>query len=224
MNQTPSNDTHRRTDLLWILLFSAAIVGFALTAHRDAWRWWRWGCLALGGLGLGVSWYRLEQPFRTVFGRARLSRLGVRVGIVAGLGVLAAVGYRALLEESLFPSALHWFVLVAMAVGSMEELLWRGWMQGTLSSECRLGPAPAILFASASHTAYKTSLFLFPPAGVPAQTPWGLFLIAGLTFVFGSLLGWFRVRQGTIAGPIAFHATFDLFVYGSYASPPWWVF
>jgi membrane protease YdiL (CAAX protease family) len=207
---------------LWAVWFGVAIVGFALTSHRASWLWWRSGCLALAGVALCGSWLGLEHPFRTIFGKPRLSRLTVRVAIVAGFGLLAGIGYRALLQEPLFPPSLHWFVLVAMGVGAMEELLWRGWMQGTLSDV--LGPVAAVLIAAGSHAAYKTCLFLFPPVDVPAQNFGGLFLIGSLTFVFGSLLGFFRARQGTIIGPMAFHVVFDLIVYGSYATAPWWVF
>ena len=80
-----------------------------------------------------------------------------------------------------------------------------------------------MLAAAGSHAAYKTALFVFPPDGAARQTPGSLLLMAGVTFGFGAALGLLRLRQGTIAAPVAFHTLFDLLVYGQYASAPWWV-
>lgn len=219
MDRECSKCIQRGGTCVWLLIFSVAVVGFALTAHREAWWLWRWGCLALSGVGLCGSWCVMDRPIQTIVGKPRLSHPMIRVALVACLGILAAVSYRRLLEEPAFPSVLCWFVLVAMGIGATEELLWRGWMQGALAS--LLGQPAAIILASASHTAYKTALFAFPHSG---QAYGGLFLMASLTFSFGALLGCFRARQGTIAGPVAFHVIFDLIVYGQYGTAPWWVF
>ena len=80
-----------------------------------------------------------------------------------------------------------------------------------------------VLAAAGSHAAYKTALFVFPPDGIARQTPGAIVVIAGVTFGFGAVLGLVRLRQGTIAAPVAFHVLFDLLVYGQYASAPWWV-
>jgi len=235
----------------WTLLFSAAAVGFALTAHRDAWMPWRWTFLALAGIAICGGWVVLEDPIGTIFGKRRGNRLGLWIALAVGLAVLAAVAYRRLLHEDYIPSSLHWFALVAMAIGATEELLWRGWMQGALAKtlarkghrsganipvcrekdgvfgrqEClpHRGSVAAVLAAAGSHTAYKTALFAFPPDGIAGQTPGGLLFIAGLTFGFGAALGLLRLRQGTIAAPVAFHMFFDLLVYGSCTTAPWWV-
>jgi membrane protease YdiL (CAAX protease family) len=202
-------------------LFAAAAVGFALTAHRDAWMAWRWAFLALAGVGLCGGWVVLEDPIGTIFGRPRSNHFGWWIAFAVGLAVFAAVAYRRLLGEEYFPSSLHWFALVAVGIGAIEELLWRGWMQGALAKT--LGSAAAMLAAAGSHAAYKTALFVFPPDGVARQTPGALLFIAGVTFSFGAVLGLIRLRQGTIAAPMAFHTLFDLLVYGQYASAPWWV-
>jgi len=211
----------RFNDCFWTLLFAAAAVGFALTAHRDAWMAWRWAFLALAGVGLCGGWVVLEDPIGTIFGKPRASHFGWWIAFAVVLAVLAAVAYRRLLGEEYFPSSLHWFALVAVGIGAIEELLWRGWMQGALAKT--LGSAAAMLAAAGSHAAYKTALFVFPPDGVARQTPGALLFIAGVTFSFGAVLGLIRLRQGTIAAPMAFHTLFDLLVYGQYASAPWWV-
>ena len=211
----------RFNDCFWTLLFAAAAVGFALTAHRDAWMAWRWAFLALAGVGLCGGWVVLEDPIGTIFGKPRASHFGWWIAFAVVLAVLAAVAYRRLLGEEYFPSSLHWFALVAVGIGAIEELLWRGWMQGALAKT--LGSAAAMLAAAGSHAAYKTALFVFPPDGVARQTPGALLFIAGVTFSFGAVLGLIRLRQGTIAAPMAFHTLFDLLVYGQCASAPWWV-
>jgi len=238
----------RFNDCFWTLLFAASAVGFALTAHRDAWLAWRWAFLASAGVGACGGWVVLDDPIGTIFGRPRSDRIGWWIALAFGLAVLAAVAYRRLLRTEYFPPSLHWFALVAVGIGATEELLWRGWMQGALTKtlarhggadipvcreesavfgrqEClpHRGSLAAVLAAAGSHAAYKTALFVFPPDGVARQTPGALLFIAGVTFGFGAVLGFLRLRQGTIAAPVAFHALFDLLVYGQYASAPSWV-
>jgi membrane protease YdiL (CAAX protease family) len=210
----------RLNDCFWTLLFSLAAVGFALTAHRDAWVAWRWVFLAAAGAAICAGWIVLQDPIETIFGKRRENSTGWWIVLAVGLAVLAAVAYRRLLHEDYLPSALHGFALTAMGIGAVEELLWRGWMQGALQKTL---PYRAVLAAAASHTAYKTALFVFPPNDIPRQTPSALLAIAGLTFSFGAVLGLLRLRQGTIAAPLAFHVIFDLLVYGQYAAAPWWV-
>jgi len=206
---------------VWTLLFAVGAVGFALTAHRDVWLWWRWGCLTLAGAGLCGAWAVVDNPVEVIFGKPRMSRLGLRVFVVGCLGAVAAVGYRLLLETPPFPSSFHWFVVMAMGIGLTEELLWRGWMQGSLAMS--YGPLLAVSVTAASHTAYKAALFAFPPTGEPMRTTGAWLLTAALTLGFGAMLGCFRIRQGTVLAPVAFHVIFDLLVYAEYTSTPWWV-
>ncbi len=208
-------------DCFWTLLFAAAAVGFALTAHRNVWMAWRWAFLALAGVGICGGWVADDDPIGTIFGRPRGNRLDRWIAAALGLAVLAAVAYRRLLGEEWFPASLHWFAVAAMAIGATEELLWRGWMQGALTKS--LGSPAAVLAAAGAHAAYKTALFLFPPDGIARQSSGALLFLAGATFGFGAILGLIRLRQGTIAGPMAFHMLFDLLVYGQCASAPWWV-
>lgn len=206
----------------WPIAFTFSVIGFALCAHRQPWMVFQWTFLCIAGACLCGSWVTLADPMHLTIGLARLNRPVVRVAVVAAFGVLSAIGYRRLLEMSFLPHSLHPFSILAMSVGATEELIWRGWMQGVLNRKMRA--AWAIIFVALSHTAYKTALFSVPPQGVAGHAVGSLALIAGLTFVFGALLGVFRYRQGTIGAPIAFHATFDLLVYGGYAVRPWWVF
>ncbi len=205
----------------YALAFSAGMVIFALTAHREAWFPVRLIALGSANVMLMLGLTTTNDLRRTMFGEPRTSRQRVQIAAVAVLGVAAAVGYRELLQTTLVPRSLHWFAPAAMVIGATEEFVWRGWMQGTLMESISWKYAVAI--TAASHAAYKTALFSFPPADVAMRPVHALLLMAALTFSFGSLLGFFRCYQGTIAGPVVFHVVFDLLVYGDYAQVPWWV-
>jgi membrane protease YdiL (CAAX protease family) len=211
----------RLSDWAWALLFAAATVGFALTAHRDAWAAWRWASLATAGAAICAGWVSLDDPLGTILGRSRGNRLGWWMALAGGLAVAAAVVYRWALGEKYFPTALHWFVWVAVGIGAAEELLWRGWVQGTLARP--FGAYVAVLAAAGAHAAYKTALHVFPPDGTARQSTGSLLVMAGVTLGFGAVLGAIRARQGTIAAPVAFHVLFDLLVYGEFTRAPWWV-
>jgi membrane protease YdiL (CAAX protease family) len=218
---SPSWFVKRFHNYLWTLLFAAATVGFALTAHRDAWIAWRWVFLALAGAGICGGWVADEDPIGTIFGRRRGKHIGWWIATAIGLAILAAMAYRWGLGEQYVPTSLHWFAVVAMGIGATEELLWRGWMQGTWTKT--FGSTVAVLAAAGSHAAYKTALFVFPPEGIARQSSGSLLFLAAVTFGFGAVLGLIRLRQGTIAAPVVFHVLFDLLVYGQCASAPWWV-
>jgi membrane protease YdiL (CAAX protease family) len=206
-------------DFTWVIVFSASSAGFALSSHRGELFFPKLAFLGVCGASLLMSLISVDSPERVIFGKPRLLGQWWRISVMAFLGFIAAMGYRMLLTESPLPSELHWFAVPAMLVGVTEELLWRGWMQGILTRH--VGASRAVLLAAVSHTAYKASLFALPSVGSPRQSL-SMLLLAGLTFVFGVLLGVFRARQGTIAGPVVFHALFDLLVYGELSTSPWW--
>ena len=204
-----------------ILVFSIGVIGFALTAHREAWLTLRTASLVLVGVGLIIGWSCAGQISTLIIGKPHRNHPFIRIAIVACLAIPASIGYRLLLETTILPSHLYWFAFVAMTVGLTEEILWRGWMQGILTG--RFGPWVAVPTTALSHTAYKTALFVFPPSGISERPTIALVVIAALTFGFGAFLGVIRYRQGTVASPVAFHMVFDLLVYGGCDSIPWWV-
>ena len=212
---------YRLLPIAGVLVFAVVVVGFAITAHRREWWVARYAFLLLTGTSLLAAWCSLEDSTKVILGKPRLSHLPIRIAIVSVFGLLAAAGYRLLIGVAPFPSALHWFVIPAVIVGLTEEILWRGWIQGTLTPAW--GTYPAVFAAAISHTLYKTALFVFPPSGMIGHQPNDLALVAVLTFGFGLGLGFLRVRQGSVAGPVVFHMVFDLFVYGERSVAPWWV-
>jgi membrane protease YdiL (CAAX protease family) len=159
---------------------------------------------------------RAPSPLQ-LFGLAPVPR-ATTVFIAAGLGVgfIAALLYRDRLGAALLPQTLTGFALVAGLIGGVEEILYRGYVQGRLQG---LGAFGAIAGAAALHAAYKSALFALPPEGV-ATLP---LFIAAWTFVGGLLFGVLRQLSGNVLAPLAAHVCFDLLVYGNLAQAPWWV-
>ena len=75
------------------------------------------------------------------------------------MGVAGAMYYRGSIGLPVLPFTFRSFALVAMCIGAMEELLFRGFIQGRLS---KLHPGFAIVFAAFAHASYKAFLFLSP--------------------------------------------------------------
>jgi membrane protease YdiL (CAAX protease family) len=137
---------------------------------------------------------------------------------IAGLllGILFAVMYRWHLDISLFPKSFHLFVIVAALIGSMEELVFRGFIQDYLKSKNGLF---SILFSSISHTGYKCCLFLSPAV----TTDINIGFLAFWTFIGGILFGTIKHFSKSLLPSLIAHALFDILVYAEYVNSPWWV-
>jgi len=135
-------------------------------------------------------------------------------GIV--LGIVLAICYRRYLGIGLLPGSLHLFVIVAALIGCMEELVFRGFLQG--HAECINGPF-SILFGTLSHTGYKCFLFLSPLITADVD----LRKLAFYTFMAGLLFGTTRYLSKSILPALSAHALFDIMVYAEYINAPWWV-
>ena len=193
------------------------MVVFGLTAHSSFPAF----SLALAGLLLTAvavagSFRRGHSPAQA-FGLTGITR-PVAVGCLAGvlLGAGLAVLFRFTYDQPLLLTGIRPFVLTAALIGAAEELLFRGFIQGKLSS---LGWPAAVVLASLAHTAYKLSLFVFPKEGWATS-----FLILGsFTFVVGCMQGALRQGTGSVLPPVTAHAFFDILAYGDWAQAPWWV-
>ena len=215
-------DGERRPSQRWRALAEggSAAVGlcaFALFAHRL-------GPLrvvsfvGLGGAACAIilSLRRAESPLDFI-GLRRWS-LGVgawaAVGAILGLalGVACRVGY----GRSALPASMAPFVLVAVLIGTTEELVYRGCIQGMVRP---WGGTAAVLFAAWAHTAYKTTLFLLPSTDAPVN----FLFLALATAAVGIVLGGLRELSRSVLPPILLHAVFDIIVYGDRLEAPWWV-
>ncbi len=193
------------------------MVLFSLFAHRG----WPW--IAAGAAGLLAAAFGIQSSFASLrdipalFGLSALPPKVIPIGLAgsaAGFGL--GVFYRLSFDMPAVPPSLELFVLAACGIGTAEELVYRGWMQGRLRI---LGRPAAILIAAAAHAAYKTALFALPssPIGVDYR------LIAVWTLGAGALFGLARELSDSVLPPVAAHVTFDLLVYGAIARAPWWV-
>jgi membrane protease YdiL (CAAX protease family) len=135
-------------------------------------------------------------------------------GIVPG--ILLAMFYRWHLGISLIPSSIHSFVIIALLIGSLEELVFRGFLQEQVRS---INGPVAILFSSISHTGYKCCLFILPASALVIDIP----NLAIWTFLFGILFGSVRHFTKSIIPSLIAHALFDIVVYAEFVNAPWWV-
>jgi len=133
-----------------------------------------------------------------------------------GFGFFLAFFYRWYLETGFFPHTLRWFAFIAAGIGSMEELVFRGYVQGQLARRTGLF---SVVFGSLSHTGYKCCLFLSPALATSVD----IGFLATWTFCAGLFLGAIRHFSGSVWPAVVAHALFDILVYGENVNPPWWV-
>ncbi len=201
------------------MVVSVGMVLFALFAHRGM-----PGTLVSGAgllaaaVVIGVSLRRSAQPRELLgisgAGPRLVKAFAIGIAIAAAVGLLQRNGASVPHEAA---TGLPLFVLLACLIGMAEELVYRGWMLGRLSS---LG-WPAVVIAAVAHAAYKTALFAWPPEAVTS-----VFDLAGIalwTALGGLMLGGLRVMSGSVLPAMLAHAVFDAVVYSAYAKPPWWV-
>lgn len=203
--------------LLEILGVAAGMVVFALFSHRAL----PWILVSIAGLLIAAA--ALERSLRSapgVAGLLGLAGFSGKIGLITILGCAIGVGggllHRQSLGLPLAPAGLERFAIVACLIGAMEELIYRGWLQGRLRP---LGWPVAVVVAAAAHTVYKLALFAWPlgPSAVDYAA------LAEWTFLGGVIAGLLRQSSGSAIPPMAAHAAFDLIVYGALARSPWWV-
>jgi membrane protease YdiL (CAAX protease family) len=142
------------------------------------------------------------------------SLIYILTGIGIGLGM--AVLYRWHLNAPLFPVSLLPFAFVAALIGSMEELVFRGFIQEQVRNVNGLF---SIFFGAFSHTGYKCCLFLAPVISPGID----IGFLAVWTFGAGILSGTIRHFSKSVWPSVIAHALFDILVYGESVHPPWWV-
>ena len=196
---------------------AAGLCVFALCVHRGG----VLRALSAGGLlaaaSVLVASLRAASAPGELLGLSAWSRrtqVCVLVGAILGLGlgVACRLGY----GYSALPPFVGSIGYVAAVVGSTEELVYRGYVQGRLR---RWGWLWAAAAAALGHTAYKLALFALPPAGVTVN----YWFLGVATFGVGMLLGGLRQASTSVLPPIVLHAVFDIAVYGDRLEAPWWL-
>jgi len=214
----------------WLDVAEAAVAGagmvvFALFAHS------RSVAFALSPAGLTLTAaalvrgvVRSRSPL-ILFGLAPVARkTALYAALGAALGLALGVWYRWHIGAPALPEAFRGFALVAALIGSAEEILYRGYVQGRVR---RLGAVGAVACAALLHTAYKSALFALPGEAVMVDFPFIVTatLLGGVAFgVLRELSGGSTsLTAGNVLAPLAAHAAFDLVVYAELAAAPWWV-
>ena len=200
------------------LTASAGMVLFAVCSHRGL----PWILVGVAGLLLTTAAIapalRSTAQSLALIGLAKFSRRTVvfaAVGCAVGAGF--GMGHRHSLGLPLLPAGgVELFGVVACLIGATEELVFRGWLQGSLRAR---GWPVAVVAAALAHAAYKAGLFAWPTApNTPDCLALGLWTAAA-----GIIPGLLREFSGSVVPAMAAHVAFDFVVYGAVAHAPWWV-
>lgn len=114
------------------------------------------------------------------------------------------------------PTKIGAFVIVAVLIGFIEEVVFRGFVQEGAQQWSQTG---AIVLASVSHAGYKALLFVFPLRHLNNS----VLELFGYTFLAGLVLGYSRHITGSLWPAILAHCLFDFWLYMEQSSAPWWV-
>jgi membrane protease YdiL (CAAX protease family) len=176
--------------------------------------------LAIGGLlvtAAVIVFSTRSKSLWEAFGISSLNQRTILISLAAiGLGILLGIWTRKRFEMILVPAGLTGVAVVAPLVGAVEELLFRGYLQGHLRPA---GRTLAIVTASAMHTSYKLLVIL--SLAVPLQ--FDFFFLVFWTFIGGILFGILRETSNHVLPPLLAHAVFDIILYGALPVPPVWV-
>ncbi len=157
------------------------------------------------------------RSLQQAFGLERIRKFALLYFIPAiALGIFMGMLTRNSFDQSLFPARITGVALVAPLVGALEELIFRGYIQGHLRP---IGKTFSVVYTSAVHTSYKLLVILSLSA--PLQFDF-LFLVFW-TFVGGLLFGTLRDLSRSCLPPMMAHAVFDVVLYGGLATAPLWV-
>ena len=176
--------------------------------------------LAFGGLagtGAIIAYSIRDLSIPKAFGLDQFHRKVLLYCLPAiALGAILGMLTRNSFDLSLFPVRITGVALVAPLVGVVEELIFRGYIQGHLHP---IGRIFSVVYTSTVHTSYKLLVIL--TLSFPLQ--FDFFFLVFWTFVGGLLFGALREFSGSTLPPAIAHAVFDVVLYGGLATIPVWV-
>lgn len=200
-----------------LLLFIAGILVFAGFSHRS------FPLILLSFAGLIVSVLVIASEIRTLqdlfilFDWHNLSKKSIwYLPVCIIIGLVFGIIYRDYLHVSILPLRFTGFAVIAMAIGSSEEVLFRGYLQSRIRDH---NAVLSVLTATCAHTAYKLLLFL-PYRSEPDIS---IIFILQWTFLGGLVFALLKECSQNSVYPVISHALFDLLVYGDNLVTPWWV-
>ena len=199
-----------------VLLSAAGILLFATFVHHS-FPLLLFAIIGLSFTSVVIAISTRNKPFLESFGLGRPDRRALLFLVPALLlGVALGILTRRRFELSLIPAGFTGVVLVAPLIGAVEELVFRGYMQGHLRPA---GKILSIVSASGIHTCYKLLVIL--TLALPLQ--FDFFFLIFWTFLGGLLFGTLRELSGSVVPPMLAHAVFDIVLYGGMAAAPVWV-
>lgn len=171
----------------------------------------------LAGTALVIGFSSRNRTLPEAFGIGSIKRkLIYYVFPAILLGIILGILTRNRFELTLVPAGFTGIALVAPLVGAVEELVFRGYIQGHLRP---VGKIFSLIIATVAHTSYKLLVIL--TLAIPLQ--FDFFFLILWTFIGGLLFGTLRELSGSSIPPLLAHAVFDVVLYGGLATAPVWV-
>lgn len=197
-------------------LVVAGILLFAVFIH-DPWPGKGLAFIGLAGAAIMTGYSIRYISILEAFGVSKLSGRILTFTIPAiMLGLGLGVATRNSFDLTPLPVAVNSLAILAPLVGAMEELVFRGYIQGHLRS---IGRIFSIMYAATVHTSYKLLVIL--TLSIPLQ--FDFFFLVIWTFLGGIAFGALREFSRSTVPPIIAHAVFDIVLYGGMAVAPAWV-
>jgi membrane protease YdiL (CAAX protease family) len=193
------------------------IIIFAVFSHREILPFIiSFAGLLIAGIVINRNIRRLSD-LKSLFGFNKISAtVIIYLFIAIVFGVLIAVVYRNHQHNNILPGRLTYFAILSVIIGSTEEMIFRGFIQGYTR---QIGIVFSVIFATIAHTAYKCLFFLAHQSVYQTD----IIFLMKWTIFGGIIFGILKEYSGNILPPLAGHAVFDLLVYGDSMGIPWWI-
>lgn len=199
------------------ILVIGGICIFGMFIHADSWQ----RIISFAGLALAaVVISRSVRDIKSLLGVLGIVPFTRKViyysvaGII--LGMLLGLLYNFIKADSLLPTTLTKFALMAPLIGITEELVFRGFVQSRSVSS---GPLASVIITASGHTLYKYLVIRTVPVDLDTDIP----SLVILTFLTGVVFGIMREASRSVIPPALAHALFDIIVYGGAILAPVWI-
>jgi membrane protease YdiL (CAAX protease family) len=199
-----------------VSLVVASILLFAVFIHNP-WPGRILAIVGLAGAAIMIGFTIRHLSVAEAFGLSKPDRRILIFTIPAAMtGLVLGIATRNSFDLSLLPAAVTGLALVAPLIGAVEELIFRGFIQGHLRP---IGRLFSIAYASTVHTCYKLLVIL--TLSIPLQ--FDFFFLVFWTFLGGLAFGTLREFSRSSIPPVIAHAIFDVVLYGGMSVAPIWV-
>ncbi len=195
------------------VVFAAAMCAMSLASRAAGLAAMKLAAAGVATAALGAMIAFCRQPRALLALRRMPPQPALNMAIYLAWGVAIGAAYRSVQGQTLWPAELTYVAAAAGGIGMLEEVAYRGFVQGAWA---RLGPWTAVALAAAAHAAYKSCLL------VGASSFADIALLAGGTLLFGLGLGRARLKYDSLILPCLAHVAFDVLAYGDRAALPWW--